>query len=474
MTTTTTPNPAQAGNNSGKSGDDKANASATAKAKSEANKKKQKEKKRQKDKDKRNNNNNNNNIHYVKHKGLISGGIMEGATINPGTSATMATEFRILKKKVAGYAASKGWEHLPQVVESMEQLDPSTWTAIRPDKNKYATKLIILIPTGVSGQPDIRKQEQIVTDCDARDIAEDNYSNTQRQKLTEHALYRKNSAALYVVLYGQPHSDIITIAKNSSTYTTMHKERDVVVLLTTLRDICIQHLVGTKVDPLLEQIRMLTSTLSYVQKKNLSNHDFGDAIYDQVLAAQSQCGTFAFGENYHLKVLKRDGIRDLIGYSTLTAEKRVEYDELAQQLICARLIVNNSLSEKTRIFLKEQFVVNQNNYPDVVVNTVAMITAFGHGHVSGPNNNKGGGGGNNNDASKTPEAIVSIHLTGNGDDSSDYDDGPVKSSESTEDDRGTDDGDIDHGAAAPTADSEERDNNCCIIMSRPLGWPRRS
>ena len=126
--TTTTPIPAKARNNSDKSGDDKANASATAKAKSEANKKKQKEKKRQKEKDRRNNNNNNNNNNYVKHKGLISEGIMESVTINPGTSATMATEFRILKKKAAGYAASKGWEHLPQVVESMEQLDPKTWT----------------------------------------------------------------------------------------------------------------------------------------------------------------------------------------------------------------------------------------------------------------------------------------------------------------------------------------------------------
>ena len=205
----------------------------------------------------------------------------------------------------------------------------------------------------------------------------------------------------------------------------MHKDKDVVVLLTTLRDICIQHLAGTKVDPLIEQLRMLTSTLSYVQMKNISNHDFGDAIYDQVLAAQSQCGTFAFGENYHLKVLKADGILDLTGYAALTVELREDYNERARQLICARFIVSNSLSEKTRIFLREQFVVNQNNYPDTVVDAVAMITAFGHGRARGPNNDKGGGGGNNNDTSKTPETIVSIHLAGDGDDSSNNDDWPV-------------------------------------------------
>ena len=164
-----------------------------------------------------------------------------------------------------------------------------------------------------------------------------------------------------VVLYGQLHSDIITIAKNSTTYTKMHKERDVVGLLSILCDICVQHLIGTKVDPYSEQLRILTSTLSCAQKTSVSNHDYGDAIYDQVLAAQSQCGTFAFGENYHKKVLNVDGISDLVDYFALTQEQRDNYDELARQLICARLIVNNSLSSKTRIFLKEQFVVNQSN-----------------------------------------------------------------------------------------------------------------
>ena len=93
-------------------------------------------------------------------------------------------------------------------------------------------------------------------------------------------------------------------------------------------------------------------------------------------------------------MLKSDDIPDLVGYSTLTQEKREEYDELAWQLICARLIVADSLSVKTRVFLKEQCVVNQNNYPDTVVNAVAMIMSFGNGAVNGTNNGKDGGRGN--------------------------------------------------------------------------------
>ena len=90
---------------------------------------------------------------------------------------------------------------------------------------------------------------------------------------------------MYIVMCGQLHSDIITIVKNSTAYINIHKERDVVGLLSILRDICVQNLTGTKVDPYSEQLRILTSTLSCAQKKSVSNHDFSDAVHDQIFAA---------------------------------------------------------------------------------------------------------------------------------------------------------------------------------------------
>ena len=57
------------------------------------------------------------------------------------------------------------------------------------------------------------KQEWIVIDCEIQEEAKDNYNNKPQQKLTENALYCKNGAALFIVLYGQLHSDIVTIAK---------------------------------------------------------------------------------------------------------------------------------------------------------------------------------------------------------------------------------------------------------------------
>ena len=121
---------------------------------------------------------------------------------------------------------------------------------------------------------------------------------------------------MFIVLYGQLHSDIVTIVKTLiiPLFTTVHKERNVVSLLSILLSILVQKLTGSKVDPYLEQLKILSSTLSYVQKKGISYHDFGDAVRDQVFAAQSQCGAFAFGGNYHAKVLCDDGISNLKDY----------------------------------------------------------------------------------------------------------------------------------------------------------------
>ena len=225
-------------------------------------------------------------------------------------------------------------------------------------------------------------------------------------------------------------------------------------LLRILHSICVKNLTSPNVDPYSEHLKIQASTLSYVQTKGVTNNNFGDAVLDQVTAAQSQCGVFVFGEQYHIKVLSDDGLSGLTDYFSLgTDAEREMYDEKARQLVCARLIINNSLSNKTRVFLQEQYVVNHSNYPDTVVEAVAMITSFG-------NDSGGGKGGkNNNNTNKNPDAIVSIHLAEHGDDCSYDDDESVGSFESKADDRGTNDDSESPDVSAPVIDSEFGNDN---------------
>ena len=328
-TTTTTTMTSQAENNdnstpkngsNGASADAKAKAKATSEAKKE--KKKLKEKlRKQTNREKKNNNNNNNNNH-VKFDGLITEGVKKGVTISTGTSATMTYDFRRMKKTSAVYTASKGWEHWPDVIGNMESIADTNWKTKCPNKSEYATKRTTKLKNEDGSE--IMKEEWIVTDCEKQDELEDNHSNMQRQKTTEHALYRKNGAALYTVLYGQLHPDIITIAKQSTTpdFADVQIDRDVIGLLNILQAICVQNLTGSKVDPYCEHLKIQASTLSYVQKKGESNNEFGDAVMDQVSAAQSQCGVFIFRDHYHIKVLSDNGISDLTGYFILTEEEK--------------------------------------------------------------------------------------------------------------------------------------------------------
>ena len=171
----------------------------------------------------------------------------------------------------------------------MEPVDDKMWKTKRPDKSLYAVKRTTKFVNELD-KSEILKQEWVVIDCEAQEEAEDNYSNMQRQKLTEHGLYRKHGAAMFTVLYGQLYADIITIAKRSVSpdFVTVHKDCDVVGLLSILRSICVQNLMWSKVDPYSEHMKILTSTLSYTQKKGVSNNKFGDAVLDQVSAAQPE------------------------------------------------------------------------------------------------------------------------------------------------------------------------------------------
>ena len=137
-----------------------------------------------------------------------------------------------------------------------------------------------------------------------------------------------------------------------------------------------------------------------------------------LLPSQSQCGVFAFGENDHIKVLTDDGVSGLKDYF-FDQDRKDKFDELALQLVCTCLITNSSISSKTCTFLKEQYVVNQSNYSDTVIEAVAMITSFGNDDIIGRSNNK--------NTNKIPKAIVLIHLADCGENCSNDDDISVAS-----------------------------------------------
>ena len=98
---------------------------------------------------------------------------------------------------------------------------------------------------------------------------EDNYNNKLREKLTEKSTYHKNGSVVYDLLFGQLHSDIVTAAKNSTVplFETVHKEQDIVGLLSIHLSVRVKNLSGSKVDPHLDACTIFSSTLSYAQKK---------------------------------------------------------------------------------------------------------------------------------------------------------------------------------------------------------------
>ena len=116
----------------------------------------------------------------MKFEGLISEGIMKDVIIATGNSATMTLDFRTHKKRIAVYAASKGYKRWPSVITNMKAIADTQWTTKRPDKSLYATKRITKIIN--EDKSEILKQEWVVTDCEKQDELEDNHTNMQQQQ----------------------------------------------------------------------------------------------------------------------------------------------------------------------------------------------------------------------------------------------------------------------------------------------------
>ena len=193
---------------------------------------------------------------------------------------------------------------------------------------------------------------------------------------------------------------------------------------------------------------ILSTTLFYTQKKSIFNHGFGDAVLDQVLATQSQCGVFVLGENYYPKVLSNGGNLIFKDYHSLYKAGKDKYDIAARKLVVSRLIISNSLSSRTCTYLKDQYVMNQLNYPDTVIATVAMITSFG--------SDIGDGG---NKTTNDTDAIISIHLADYSSKCFKHDnDGSIESFESTANDGRTSSDDVSIADAPDVAGELENDN----------------
>ena len=127
-----------------------------------------------------------------------------------------------------------------------------------------------------------------------------------------------------------------------------------------------------------------------------------------------------------------------------------KYNNVAHELVASSLIIKNSLSSKTRSYLKYQYVVNQSNYSNTVVAAVAMIASFG----------SDGGDKLNKTMNETTEGIVSIHLADYVNKCSQHnDDGSVESFESIANDgRTIDNDDVSIGVASELENDNIDDN----------------
>ena len=90
----------------------------------------------------------------------------------------------------------------------------------------------------------------------------------------------------------------------------------------------------------------------------------------------SQYRVFVFRENYQKKVLTNNSLNLTTYQTTMVQVDKDKCKDLACKLIASRFIVKNCTSSCARTYLKENYFVNEKNYPLTIVATVALIVFF--------------------------------------------------------------------------------------------------
>ena len=238
----------------------------------------------------------------------------------------------------------------------------------------------------------------------------DDYNSKLRKNLNKKAVFRKNDEALFILIC-------------------------VVYLLSILLSVHVKNIPGPKVNPQSYTLQIILATKSntcFVNDRGIPNIDFGDTAVDQVLATWTQHGVLVFGENYHSKVLFNDGNLTFTNYHNLDQSGNDEYDTVASELFVPHLIIKNSPSTQASMYLRNQYFVNQSNYPNTVITASNIIASLGIDFVPMVNGNGEDKNTNNTDN------IVSIHSADYSDDCSKHnDDGRIESFDTIANDRRT-------------------------------------
>jgi len=329
----------------------------------------------------------------IKFKGGITdpAHLMYGHVITQGEN--MADQDRILKKQMKLHCSNKGHYRLSSSITSSTTLRQQDFLTPKPDPLLYSSTATATDGTITYTVNDSSMEESL------KFIWGKNITND----IATWNKFEEFSKGLFETTMGQLDDKVIaSCIQDTVRWGPIEADHDLIALLQLVEMICNQNKAGSKVYSPYENLIALERCLSSKQAGDITTTEYAAQVNVTYNSVIHQCGRSAFGENFLIDILQRNGITlaTYNGYSP-TDPSKVQFDAESRDLIIAMLILKGTNNDYGRECIKEQYLLGTRD-DDVYPNTeTKVITILDSLKRKGNNNN------NNNNRN---EAVVAAHV----------------------------------------------------------------
>ena len=344
----------------------------------------------------RKNNNNNNNDQSNQPSAKFKGGMKDELPVIQ-RDGNKDCQFRVFHEQLIIYASAKQLSLVSGSIRKLETVDKSKYTTPLPDWKQWSTEVSVTDPVDASVYMSWK-----VTNTPLKDQLMNEHSNQRRLEMGKFDKYVEACTNLYSIVKGQIDPRMLGVIAADPSYKRISDDEDLIEFLKLIKNTCNSDsgigLVYGPIEWLTNAQRPAVKQRTKNSKKLTSITEYIQSTTDRYTQLKIKNGRFVYGSKFWSHCLEKDG-KTFDDYLSMSKVDQKKYDDLADDLIIATLLIQNCGKAGLAKFLSNQYVTKSINcYPETPTAASSMMD----GYVDIPVKNTV--------VDKSPDGIVSAHI----------------------------------------------------------------
>ena len=262
----------------------------------------------------------------------------------------------------------------PGAIRKLKGVNRVDYLDTAPDYNLYSTTVSVKDADGAEYKCVKVTNEALETQLTK------NHETLIRIQMNDLAKYEGNCRNLFYIVRGQIDPRMMELLTVDPSYEQILEDEDLIEFLKLIKNACNSNSGEIRTFGPNEWMTSAYSTpvrqISKNSKKVLPIREYVQMVIDKYMALTSKNGRFVYGTNFWDHVLKKDG-KTFEDYMVMNKADKQKYDDLANDLITATLIIQNCGQPNLLRHLSNQFATNnQDCYPENPIEAAALLDTF--------------------------------------------------------------------------------------------------